>query len=93
MFCGFQAAELQQWRARVSLANFVQVFAFYNAFQMMGEKAWVGRVVRLVLKLLRDGSTEVREAAMPVLSGMFHCGFMQEDVDQMLVSAVTWCQK
>lgn len=79
-----QSADLPSWRARLSVLEFLKVFALNNISVFASSEIWAESVVSLVMKLLSDRKLEVRETASKILCGFLHCLLVKNPMELLV---------
>lgn len=74
-----QVTQVDSWHARSAIATFLQYMVSSNLFVLMDNQLWVKDITQLILDLLSDERTEVRESTAETLSGLMHCEFVKID--------------
>ncbi|XP_054158581.1 proteasome activator complex subunit 4B-like [Oppia nitens] len=67
------------WHARSAIATFLQYMVSSNMFVLMANPEWTRDIRRMIINLLSDERTEVRESTAETLSGLVHCEFIKID--------------
>ena len=81
----WKVAQSKSWKAKISILEFVQTFAFTNFMQMCRHDKYVKQTEALIVSLMSDDSLQVRTKATKILTGLFHSQFINVDGQKRLL--------